>query len=132
MQGTVYRGKTEKGKLVSGELRFKNGDTYTGTFKDGHFKGRGVYRSHEGWTFKGVFHRGVAQGQGKLLKDGKVIQSGNYDKGVYARFLLSACDADLATFDLDDLSCFTLHASGRKRLYYRSFSSNRSSIRLCD
>ena len=81
--GTVYRGKTEKGKLVSGELRFKNGDTYTGTFKDGHFKGRGVYRSHEGWTFKGVFHRGVAQGQGKLLKDGKVIQSGNYDKGVY-------------------------------------------------
>lgn len=33
--------------------------------------------------FKGVFHRGVAQGQGKLLKDGKVIQSGNYDKGVY-------------------------------------------------
>ena len=67
--GTVYRGKTEKGKLVSGELRFKNGDTYTGTFKDGHFKG--------------VFHRGVAQGQGKLLKDGKVIQSGNYDKGVY-------------------------------------------------
>ncbi len=79
----VYRGKTEKGKLVSGELRFKNGDTYTGTFKDGHFEGRGVYRSHEGWTFKGVFHRGVAQGQGKLLKDGKVIQSGNYDKGVY-------------------------------------------------
>ena len=81
--GTVYRGKTEKGKLVSGVLRFKNGDTYTGTFKDGRFEGRGVYRSHEGWTFKGIFHRGVAQGQGKLLKDGKVIQSGNYDKGVY-------------------------------------------------
>ena len=78
--GTVYRGKTEKGKLVSGVLRFKNGDTYTGTFKDGRFEGRGVYRSHEGWTFKGIFHRGVAQGQGKLLKDGKSKSRNNSNK----------------------------------------------------
>lgn len=81
--GTVYRGTTEDGKLISGVLYLKNGDTYTGSFKDGHFEGRGVYKSHEGWSFKGNFHRGVAQDQGKLLKDGKVIQAGKYDKGAY-------------------------------------------------
>lgn len=81
--GSVYRGTTENGKLVSGVLKFKNGDTYNGSFKDGHFEGKGVYRSHEGWTFEGNFHKGVANGKGELSNGDKVLQKGNYDKGAY-------------------------------------------------
>lgn len=83
--GTVYRGTTENGKLHSGIIHFTNGDTYTGAFKNGHFEGLGTYNSHEGWTFKGKFHNGLAQGKGKLVKKQKVIQSGNYNKGVYVK-----------------------------------------------
>lgn len=54
-----------------------------GPLKTDIFKGAEYIAHMKAGLFKGVFHRGVAQGQGKLLKDGKVIQSGNYDKGVY-------------------------------------------------
>lgn len=83
--GTVYQGTTENGKLRSGVMHFNNGDTYTGAFKNGHFEGLGTYKSHEGWTFKGQFHHGVAQGNGQLMKKGKVIQSGKYERGVYVK-----------------------------------------------
>lgn len=81
--GTVYHGTVKNGKLRTGVMHFSNGDTYTGGFKNGHFEGTSTYHSHEGWTFKGKFHNGLAQGKGQLMKKGKVIQSGNYDKGVY-------------------------------------------------
>ena len=64
--GTVYQGTTENGKLRSGVMHFNNGDTYTG-------------------AFKGQFHHGVAQGNGQLMKKGKVIQSGKYERGVYVK-----------------------------------------------
>lgn len=83
--GTIYHGTTEKGKLRSGVMHFNNGDTYTGSFKDGHFDGWGVYKSHEGWSFEGEFRHGTAEGNGQLKKKGKVIQSGKYSNGVYIK-----------------------------------------------
>lgn len=83
--GTIYHGTTKNGKLCSGIMYFENGDTYNGSFKNGHFDGWGVYKSHDGWSFEGEFHHGVAQGNGQLMKKGKIIQSGDYDKGVYVK-----------------------------------------------
>lgn len=81
--GSVYHGTTENGKLVSGVMKFKNDDTYTGTFKSGRFEGHGTYKSHEGWTFTGEFRHGAPQGQGQFTKKNRIIQSGTYDKGVH-------------------------------------------------
>ena len=47
--GSTYTGTTNEGKPVKGTLKFKNGDVYTGGFKDGHFEGRGTFKSHNGW-----------------------------------------------------------------------------------
>lgn len=83
--GNVYHGTTKNGKLVSGVMKFKNGDTYAGPFKAGHFEGHGRYKSHEGWTFEGEFHHGIPQGHGQFANKGKIIQAGKYDKGVYIK-----------------------------------------------
>lgn len=58
--GAVYTGALDfNGKWVgAGELRYADGTTYAGTFRDGQFDGRGVLTLPNGAAYAGVWRAG--------------------------------------------------------------------------
>ncbi|MFV0555539.1 MAG: hypothetical protein ACK5LM_00260 [Lactovum sp.] len=66
-----------------GEILFKNGDKYSGEFKEGKFDGQGVFVSKEGkWTYTGNFKNGFIEGKGRLQTPDGVIHPVQFKKGV--------------------------------------------------
>lgn len=80
----AYTGYVVASKMSGqGTLKFENGDTYTGSFKNGIFHGQGTYLSASGWTYEGEFKQGVADGKGKLTTENKTVYEGRFKQGIY-------------------------------------------------
>jgi hypothetical protein len=62
----TYDGLLTGGKFDgTGELRFADGSSYVGAFRDGRFDGEGTFTA-AGWTYTGKFSKGVVTGEGTL------------------------------------------------------------------
>ena len=46
-------------------MRYNNGDTYDGEYKNDKKDGKGIYISIEGYKYEGEFKDGLRQGKGK-------------------------------------------------------------------
>ena len=81
--GTVKLTNVQALMHGSGELVFKSGDIYTGSFVDDLMDGSGQYAFISGETYTGDFLNGTYHGGGKLQK-GDNIREGYWVDGKFA------------------------------------------------
>jgi hypothetical protein len=86
--GFWYSGGFDEGLFSGyGEIRFQNGDSYRGNFRDGRFDGAGVYRrvgdsEEETFRFAGTFEAGRAVSGTFYFSDGETVNFSNENRGV--------------------------------------------------
>ena len=66
-----------------GSQRWANGDSYTGTFKDGLYSGQGKY-SCTSFVYEGMFENGLFEGEGTLTDKSGNLYKGNFHQGYKA------------------------------------------------
>ncbi len=80
----TYNGYVVSNKMSGqGTLKFENGDSYVGEFKNGTFNGQGTFTSAAGWKYEGEFKNGIAHGQGTLTTESNIVYQGNFKEGIY-------------------------------------------------
>lgn len=63
-----------------GNQTWANGDTYTGTFKDGLYNGEGKF-SCTSFVYEGMFENGQFEGEGTLTDKSGSLYKGNFHQG---------------------------------------------------
>eukprot|EP00094_Tigriopus_californicus_P000795 TCALIF_00769-PA protein Name:"Similar to PIP5K1 Phosphatidylinositol 4-phosphate 5-kinase 1 (Arabidopsis thaliana)" AED:0.31 eAED:0.31 QI:348/0.83/0.85/1/0.83/0.71/7/2026/403 len=72
----IFEGIYAKNVKAEGMARLKNGDTYTGPFKDNQFHGQGIYKEACGNVYVGEFLNGLKHGLGKFTWANGVVYEG--------------------------------------------------------
>ena len=68
----------------TGTYTFKNGDKYTGSFKDDCMNGEGTYTFSDGDVYKGSFSDNKFNGKGTYTKNGKSY-TGTWTNNKYSK-----------------------------------------------
>ncbi|HMU10894.1 MAG TPA: hypothetical protein PKC54_12860 [Ferruginibacter sp.] len=83
----VHAGAQTKPKSLSlktATVRFADGSSYTGEWKDSLRHGNGTYLWANGNKYTGQWKNGLREGQGiKYDKEGKILQEGTWVKGIF-------------------------------------------------
>lgn len=75
--------KVHKGDWVQQVCRYSNGDIYEGSFKEGHFHGKGIFRFKDGGVYEGDFMQGQFHGEGVYTEAGAIAFEGTWENGFH-------------------------------------------------
>ena len=77
-----YEVTMARGRIIGdGKLKYKNGDTYTGSFKDGRRDGKGYTAFANGDQYDGDYKNDVPHGAGEALERDGTRYQGNWKDG---------------------------------------------------
>ena len=80
--GDKYTGEFKQGKFCGkGVFYFKNGSVYEGDFDDNNFEGFGTAVLANGRKYTGEFHRGKRHGKGTLYYENGDVYEGDFEAG---------------------------------------------------
>ena len=81
--GSRYQGAMANSKKEGkGVFTWPSGERYEGEFKNCLRDGYGIYYYADGTMFKGMWKSDLEHGSGVIEKDGKVIEEGDWERGV--------------------------------------------------
>jgi hypothetical protein len=80
--GIILEGVVGNDKLNGLGRVVKNGNKYTGEFKNGNFHGKGIYTTHNDTiVYEGGFMHDRFHGQGVIMCKGSISEKGKYENG---------------------------------------------------
>ena len=119
--GDTYVGRWKEGKYEGkGVLSFKTGAKYTGEFKQGYYSGLGVFTSEKGDVYTGQWLKGKMNGQGEMkYKSGASFKGGwrnakPHGKGTYVYANKDTYSGQLSHGEPDGKGVYMHKASGNR------------------